>query len=105
MSSKPKKRSPRRLMYVENKSGTIEGVKARIGWVEFSKTGQTLYYRGLMLQKGTVPRGNCFDVVSSDVYWVADVKTRGLNARDEESEAAIEVDPDALDEYQRLKAE
>lgn len=92
-------------MYVENKSGTIEGVKARIGWVEFSKSGGTFYYRGLMLQKGVVPRGNCFDVITNEIYWVAEVKTRGLNARDEDSEAAIEVDPDAIEELQRLKGE
>jgi len=33
----------RRVMYVENKDGDIDGAKARIGWVEFSKTGLTVY--------------------------------------------------------------
>lgn len=37
---------PRQLMYVENKEGDVDGVAARIGWVEFSKTGKTVYYRG-----------------------------------------------------------
>lgn len=45
----------RRLMYVENKAGDIDGADARIGWVSFSKTGRTVYYRGreLMSVGGT----------------------------------------------------
>jgi hypothetical protein len=31
----------RRLMYIENKDGNIDGADGRIGWVTFSKTGQT----------------------------------------------------------------
>ena len=34
----------RRLMYIENKDGTILGSDARIGWVTFSKTGRTVNY-------------------------------------------------------------
>ena len=30
----------RRAMYVENKDGDIDGVTARIGWLEFSRRGQ-----------------------------------------------------------------
>jgi hypothetical protein len=41
----------RRLMYVENKDGKIDGANGRIGWVGFSKSGQTVYYRGRELTK------------------------------------------------------
>jgi hypothetical protein len=97
--------SPRRLMYIENKDGTIEGAKARIGWIEFSKTGRTIYYRGLILQQGKGVRGNHFDVISGEEYWVSGVKERGSNAHPAERNVQIEIDPDAMDEYQSLKAE
>ena len=95
----------RRIMYVENKDGTIEGVAARIGWVDFSKTGQTIYYRGLILQKGNMVRGNFFDVITGEEYWVSGVKKRGSNAHPAEKAVAIEIDADALAEYQKLKDE
>ena len=41
----------RRLMYVENKDGEIDSAVARIGWVEFSKSGRTIYYRGRTLKR------------------------------------------------------
>lgn len=63
----------RRLMYVENKSGDIDGVRGRIGWVTFSKTGQTVYYSGLELGKikGGGISGNFFDPATGDEYWVS----------------------------------
>ena len=40
----------RRVMYVENKDGQIDGLSARIGWVTCSKTGLTIYYRDKVLR-------------------------------------------------------
>ncbi len=45
MKSQLTRGAARRLMYIENKDGEIDGVAARIGWVEFSKTGRTVFYR------------------------------------------------------------
>lgn len=95
---------PRRVMYVEAKSGLIDGVKGRIGWVSFSKTGQTIYYRGLTLQKGSGVSGNFFDTASGDEYWVSGVKRRGSNAHPAESGVDIEIDKDALAEYRAIRA-
>lgn len=52
----------RPLMYLENKNGEIDGYDARIGWVTFSKTGKTIYYRGRSLAriKGGGVLGNYF---------------------------------------------
>lgn len=94
----------RRLMYVENKQGLIDGVQGRIGWVSFSKTGQTVYYRGRTLQKGSRIGGNFFDVESGEEYWVSGVKQRGSNAHPAERGVSIEVDPDALDEYRSIRS-
>jgi len=93
-----------RLMYVENKEGTIDGVPARIGWVKFSKTGRTIYYRGKFLQvaKGGGVRGNFFDTETGEEYWVSGVKKRGSNAHCAEPVVPV-VDDDAREEYDRLR--
>jgi hypothetical protein len=94
----------RRVMYVENKHGLIDGVQGRIGWVSFSKTGQTVYYRGRTLQKGSGISGNFFDVESGDEYWVSGVKRRGSNVHPAEGGVSVEVDPDAVDEYWAIRS-
>ena len=93
----------RRLMYVENKGGTIDGVDARIGWVTFSKTGQTVYYRGRELAKANGISGNFMDVATFEEYWISGVKKRGSNVHPHES-ASVEIDPDALEAYRALRA-
>jgi len=91
-------------MYIENKSGEIDGVRARIGWATFSRTGQTVYYRGRELAKASGVSGNFIDVATLDEYWVSGVKKRGSNAHWAEAAVTIEVDPDAQDAYQILRA-
>lgn len=58
----------RRLMYVENKDGKIDGAAARIGWVGFSKSGLSIHYRGRTLSrsKGAGSRGNYFDMETGE---------------------------------------
>jgi hypothetical protein len=94
----------RRVMYVENKEGLIDGVTAaRIGWVSFSKSGLTVYYRDKVIErtKGRGIRGNYRDVETGEEYWVSGVKKRGSNARYEVVD--IMVDADAVDEYRRIR--
>lgn len=93
-------------MYVENKDGDIDGAKARIGWVSFSKTGKTVKYRGreLISLGGQGIRGNFADAETREEYWVSGVKQRGLNVHWAES-VVVEIDADALDAYQSLRAE
>lgn len=92
-----------RLMYVENKNGSIDGADARIGWVTFSKSGRTVYYRGreLLRMKGGGVRGNYFDCETREEYWVSGVKRRGSNVHPHERVAVL-VDPDAADAYAEL---
>ncbi|MDR3513427.1 MAG: hypothetical protein P4L73_17450 [Caulobacteraceae bacterium] len=94
----------RRLMYVENKDGEIDGADGRIGWVSFSKSGQTVYYRGreLAKAKGGGVRGNFFDVATGEEYWVSGVKKRGSNAHRAES-VSIAIDADAQESYRDLR--
>jgi hypothetical protein len=92
-------------MYVENKDGTIDGVAARIGWVEFSKSGSSVYYRGKVLKKakGGGVAGNFYDEETGEEYWVSGIKKRGSNTHFAES-ISVEVDPDAVEEHKRLKS-
>ena len=95
----------RRLMYIENKDGDIDGIAARIGWVKFSKTGKTVYYRGRELVSigGRGVRGNFLDETTREEYWVSGVKRRGSNTHWAET-IEVEIDPDALDAYRQLRA-
>jgi hypothetical protein len=90
----------RRLMYVENKDGDIDGAHARIGWVSFSKTGKTIYYRGRELAKAN-GRGNFMDVATRAEYWVSGVKRRGSNVHWAEAAVSVLVDADAQEEYRK----
>jgi hypothetical protein len=94
----------KRIMYVENKAGLIGDAHGRIGWVTFSKTGRTVYYRDLVLTrlKGGGIRGNFFDQATGDEYWISGVKKRGSNGHWAES-AIIAVDPDAEAEYRKQR--
>ena len=94
----------RRVMYVENKDGVIDGIAARIGWVEFSKSGKTVYYRGRVLRRavGGGIRGNHFDDETGEEYWISGIKKRGSNTHWAES-TSVEVDNDALEELDRIK--
>lgn len=93
----------KRLMYVENKDSDIEGVKARIGWVTFSKTGRTVYYRDKVLKriKGGGISGNYQDETTGEEYWVSGVKKKGSNAHWAEP-VKIAIDKDAIEEYKRI---
>ena len=104
MKTKLNQGQPRRLMYVENQDRTTYGVRARIGWVEFSKSGRTIYYQGLMLQEGKGVRGNFFDVITGEEYWISDVKKRGDNPHSAKSGITVEIDKDALTAYNELKS-
>lgn len=89
----------RRLMYVENKHGDIDGADARIGWVTFSKTGKSVYYRGRVLGKANLSSGNFMDIETRETYWVSGVKKRGSNTHWAESAVSVLVDEDAQEAY------
>ena len=93
----------RRLMYIENKNGTILGSDARIGWVTFSKTGRTVYYAGksFLVAKGI--SGNHIDEESGEEYWISGVKKRGSNVHYAES-ASFVIDEDAREAYAEWRA-
>ena len=95
----------RRVMYVENKDGLLDGAQAFIGWVTFSKSGSTVYYRGKRLSKikGGGTRGNFFDEANGEEYWVSGVKLRGSNTPWAEHKE-VRIDEDARQEYEALRS-
>lgn len=90
-------------MFVELKTGYSGNVPAWIGRVSFSKTGQTVYYRGKALRR--IPGGgisaNHRDVETGEQYWVSGVKRNGED-RHWAGSGRVEVDEDAREEYERL---
>jgi hypothetical protein len=88
-----------RIMYVESKATGLEG-EARIGRVYFSKTGKTLYYRGLRFRslKGNGFKANFFEVESGDHYWISGPR-RDSDNRLYGGNGGVTIDEDIRDEY------
>ena len=88
-----------RIMYIENKSRGLEG-EARIGRVYFSKSGKTLYYRGLRFQslKGSGFKSNYYEVESLDEYWISGPR-KDQNDRLYGGNRGVVIDEDIGDEY------
>ena len=91
----------RRLMYVESKAGDIDGHRARIGWVTFSKSGLTIYYRGRSFTraKGGGISGNYLEAQTGDEYWISGLKARGENTHPSERRFGVQIDDDAIESY------
>jgi len=86
----------RRIMYVENKSGGLDG-DGRIGWVEMSRTGRSYTYRGRRLLKTKSGyKYNCVDEVNGDEYWVSGPHRDGA---DKLYGGTVQIDDDARAEY------
>lgn len=90
-----------RIMYIECKATGLTG-PARIGRVEFSKTGKTIYYQGRTFQslKGRGFKSNFYDVESGEEYWISGPRKDGADRLYGER-ALVEIDPDARLEYWR----
>jgi hypothetical protein len=88
------------IKYIELKSGYEDDGPAWIGVVEFSKTGQTIYFNGRAF-KGN-GHGLCFDIETREVYWVTGVKKEGQN-RHWAGKGKIMIDKLVVDDYLKLK--
>ena len=88
-----------RIMYIEDKSGGLEG-PARIGRMYFSKTGKTLYYNGRRFQslKGAGYKANYFDVLTGEEFWISGPR-KDQNDRLYGGIDGVLIDDDVKDEY------
>lgn len=94
------KRSRSRIMYIENKASGLNG-PARIGRVYFSKSGKTLYYRGLRFRslKGAGFKANYTEIDSGEEYWISGPR-RDRNDRLYGGNRNVEIDDDVRAEYE-----
>jgi hypothetical protein len=69
-----------RIMYIEDKSGGLEG-PARIGRVTFSKSGRSLTYGGRTFQSlgGSGFKANYVDVDTRDEFWISGPRKDGAD--------------------------
>jgi len=84
-------------MYIEAKGNGISG-PARIGRVTFSKSGNSVYYRGRRFQtlRGRGFKANYFDCETGEHYWISGCKKRG---GDRLYSGTVEIDEDVREEY------
>lgn len=94
---------PARIMYVELKSGRSNDGPAWIGRVRFSKSGQSIYYRGRHLQriKGGGVEGNYVDAKTGEEYWVSGIK-KDSQDRHYTGSGEVNIDEDIRQEYLAL---
>ena len=88
------------IKYIELKSGYHDDGPAWIGMVEFSKTGQTVYFNGQAF-KGN-GHGYCFDIETKELYWITGVKKDGQN-RHWAGKGKIMIDKLLVGDYLKLK--
>ena len=90
------------LRYIELKSGARDRGPAWIARVQFSRSGQTVYFNGraLMRTKGGI-LGNHFDTRTREEYWVSGVKRNGED-RHWAGGGVVAVDAAVVDEYLAL---
>ena len=92
-----------RIMYIELKTGYGDNGPAWIGRVSFSKSGQTVYYRGKTLRtaRGRGISGNFVDVTTGEEYWISGIK-RDASDRHWAGSGRVQIDADVRDEYLAL---
>jgi len=85
-------------MYIEDKSNGLTG-PGRVGRVRFSKSGKSVYYKGLTLQtlSGHGYKANYFDVATGAEYWVSGCKKRGGDRL--YRGGVVDIDDDVREEY------
>ena len=86
-------------MYIENKSEGHSG-SAWIGYADFSKSGQTVYFdnKALKKLKTTGISGNHFDIENGEEYWISGVKKNGED-RHKYGGGKVMLDKDCVEEY------
>ena len=91
------------IKYIELKTGFSDNGPAWIATVEFSKSGQTIYFNNSALKKLKRPGifANYFDIKTGDEYWISGVKKNGQD-RHWAGSGKIMIDKDIIDDYLSL---
>ena len=90
------------VRYIELKSGYADDGPAWIGRVKLSKSGRTLYFNGLALQKWYADRWA--DVETGLRYWVSRLKKNGCD-RHWAGRGKVAIDRRLVEDYLRYTGE
>lgn len=87
-------------MYIELKSGFSDNGPAWIGKVEFSKTGQTIYFDNKALKriKNGGINSNYYNIETGEDYWVSGIKQNGQD-RHWAGGGKVMIDKNSIPEY------
>jgi len=85
-------------MYIECKALSLNG-EAKIGRMTFSKSGQSLTYRGRTFQRKQGYKINHYEIETGDEFWISGLRKDGRDRLYPESGAPVEVDEDVAQEY------
>lgn len=88
-------------MYVELKSGFNDNGPAWIGYIAYSKSGQTFYFNGKAFKKGSGISGNYYDLETGEEYWISGVK-KNRQDRHWTGSGKVMIDKNCIDEYLRI---
>jgi hypothetical protein len=96
-----------KIRYIELKTGLSDRGPAWIGKVEFSKSGQTIYFNGKAFKRLTgtgfaySDSANYYDLEENKGYWISGVKKDGQD-RHWAGGGKIMIDKNIIDEYLSL---
>ncbi len=87
-----------KIMYIECKGDDELVGPARIGRVEFSKSGKSVHYKDKTYEtlKGRGFKANYIDVDTGEYYWISGCRKDGMDAL---YSTDVEIDEDVLEEY------
>ncbi len=87
-----------RIMYIESKGDDGIVGSARIGRVQFSKSGKSVHYGNKTFEtlSGRGFKANYFDVETNEYYWISGCKKDGMDAL---YTTEVEIDEDVREEY------
>jgi hypothetical protein len=91
------------LKYIELKSGHEDDGPAWIARVTVSRSGRTVYFKGMALKRasGGGVSGNHYDLATGKEYWVSGVKKDGLD-RHWAGSGVIQIEAGAVPAYLRI---
>ena len=87
------------LKYIELKTGHAHNGPAWIGYIELSKSGQTIYFNGKALNGNG--HGACSDKETREIYWVSGIKKNGQD-RHWYGNGKIQIGKNAITEYLKI---
>lgn len=87
------------IVYVELKQD--HSGPAWIGYAQFSKSGQTVYFNGKILGKRQSIHGNHFDIETDQEYWISGVKKNGQD-RHWAGGGKIHIDESVIQDYLKI---